>query len=158
MGNKPANVRVTTDQKSGEVKAKITKAKVSDLHIYFPQCDLDCRISINIEAEWQGSVDELEQMNPAGDKADRHKDRLSYTQGNYRVDLTQVTQPEPGPSNTMRMSKRHELEIELDADAVIEQGRRAMRGEAHNYDFLVEGFVNNIRLMARKARDLASPT
>jgi hypothetical protein len=37
-------------------------------------------------------------MNPAGDKADRHKDRLSYTQGNYRVDLTQVTQPEPGPS------------------------------------------------------------
>lgn len=98
MGNKPANVRVTTDQKSGEVKAKITKAKVSDLHIYFPQCDLDCRISINIEADWQGSVDELEQMNPAGDKADRHKDRLSYAQGNYRVDLTQVTQPEPGPS------------------------------------------------------------
>ncbi|ROW14258.1 hypothetical protein VPNG_04302 [Cytospora leucostoma] len=140
-----------------QVKAKITKAKVSDLHIYFPQCDLDCRISINIEAEWQGPVDELEQVNPAGDKADRHKDRLSYTQGNYRVDLTQVTQPEPGPSNTTRMSKRHELEIELDADAVIEQGRRAMRGEAHNYDFLIEGFVNNIRLMARKARDLVSP-
>ncbi|KAK7732493.1 mRNA-capping enzyme subunit beta [Cytospora paraplurivora] len=157
MGNKPANVRITTDQKSGQVKAKITKAKVSDLHIYFPQCDLDCRISINIEAEWQGPVDELEQVNPAGDKADRHKDRLSYTQGNYRVDLTQVTQPEPGPSNTTRMSKRHELEIELDADAVIEQGRRAMRGEAHNYDFLIEGFVNNIRLMARKARDLVSP-
>lgn len=59
--------------------------------------------------------------------------------------------------NTTRMSKRHELEIELDADAVIEQGRKAMRGEAHNYDFLIEGFVNNIRLMARKARDLASP-
>ncbi|KUI64166.1 mRNA-capping enzyme subunit beta [Cytospora mali] len=157
MGNKPANVRVTTDQKSGEVKAKITKAKVSDLHIYFPQCDLDCRISINIEAEWHGSVDDLEQMNPSGDKADRHKDRLSYTQGNYRVDLTQVSQPEPGPSNTTRMNKRHELEIELDADAVIEQGRKAMRGEAHNYDFLIEGFVNNIRLMARKARDLVSP-
>lgn len=98
MGNKPANVRITTDQKSGQVKAKITKAKVSDLHIYFPQCDLDCRISINIEAEWQGPVDELEHVNPASDKADRHKDRLSYTQGNYRVDLTQVTQPEPGPS------------------------------------------------------------
>lgn len=55
------------------------------------------------------------------------------------------------------MSKRHELEIELDADAVIEQGRKAMRGETHNYDFLIEGFVNNIRLMARKARDLGLP-
>lgn len=53
--------------------------------------------------------------------------------------------------------KIHELEIELDAGAVIDQGGRAMRGEPHNYDFLVEGFVNNIRMLARKARDLVPP-
>lgn len=30
-----------------------------------------------------------------------------------------------------------------------------MEGQPHNYDFLVEGFVNNIRLLSRKARELA---
>lgn len=32
-----------------------------------------------------------------------------------------------------------------------------MRQEQHNYDFLVEGFVNNIRLLARKAREIVPP-
>lgn len=59
--------------------------------------------------------------------------------------------------HTSHQVKIHELEIELDAGAVIDQGGRAMRGEPHNYDFLVEGFVNNIRMLARKARDLAPP-
>lgn len=52
------------------------------------------------------------------------------------------------------VKKIHELEIELDAEAVVDQGRRAMDGQPHNYDFLVEGFVNNIRLLSRKAREL----
>lgn len=59
--------------------------------------------------------------------------------------------------HTSHQIKIHELEIELDAGAVIDQGGRAMRGEPHNYDFLVEGFVNNIRMLARKARDLVPP-
>lgn len=92
-------VRVTTER-TGRVVAKIVKAKVADLHIHFPQCDLDCRISVNVEIEWEGPVDGLEQVTQdgalRGDKPDRHKDRLSYTQGNYKVDLTQVTQPEAG--------------------------------------------------------------
>ncbi|KAL1850126.1 mRNA-capping enzyme subunit beta [Diaporthe australafricana] len=160
LGNKSTAVRVTTDQKTGKAKAAIIKGKVADLHIVFPQCDLDCRISVNVEVDWTHPIDELEEMNQAGgrdSKADRHKDRLSYKQGNYRVDLTQVTQTEPGPNHTTHHVKVHELEIELDAGAVIEQGGRAMRGEPHNYDFLVEGFVNNIRMLARKARDLVPP-
>lgn len=59
--------------------------------------------------------------------------------------------------HTSHQVKIHELEIELDAGAVIDQGGRAMRGEPHNYDFLVEGFVNNIRMLARKAREMAPP-
>lgn len=174
-------MRVTSDQKTGKAKAAIIKGKVADLHIVFPQCDLDCRISVNVEVDWTHPIDELEELNQVGgrdSKSDRHKDRLSYRQGNYRVDLTQVTQTEPGPNvchpsrpfllpsqsntdtlkHTSHQVKIHELEIELDAGAVIDQGGRAMRGEPHNYDFLVEGFVNNIRMLARKARDLVPPS
>lgn len=101
LGNKSAAVRVTSDQKTGKAKAAIIKGKVADLHIVFPQCDLDCRISVNVEVDWTHPIDELEELNQAGgrdSKSDRHKDRLSYRQGNYRVDLTQVTQTEPGPN------------------------------------------------------------
>lgn len=94
------SLRVTREQKSGQVVARIVKIKVADLHIMFPQCDLDCRISVNVEVNYDGPVEQLEQIPQEGaaavrgGKADRHKDRLSYTQGNYKVDLTQVTQPE----------------------------------------------------------------
>jgi hypothetical protein len=60
--------------------------------------------------------------------------------------------------HTSHQVKIHELEIELDAGAVLDQGGRAMRGEPHNYDFLVEGFVNNIRTLARKAREMVPPS
>lgn len=94
------SVRVTTDR-AGKVVAKIVKAKVADLHLSFPQCDLDCRISVNVEIQWEGPLEGLEQTTQdgagfRGDKPDRHKDRLSYTHGNYKVDLTQVTQPDAG--------------------------------------------------------------
>ncbi|PSR78063.1 CYTH-like domain-containing protein [Coniella lustricola] len=151
-GLRSPSVRVTTER-GGRVVAKIIKVKVADLHIYFPMCDLDCRISVNVEVDYEGPVDEQPDGGPGvrADRADRHKDRLSYTQGLYKVDLTQVTQPDAGGQATAR--KIHELEIELNAAAVIDQGRRAMQSQPHNYDFLVEGFVNNIRLLARKARE-----
>lgn len=94
------SLRVTKEQKTGQVVARIVKIKMADLHIMFPQCDLDCRVTVNVEVNYDGPVEQLEQIpqeGPAtarGGKPDRHKDRLSYTQGNYKVDLTQVTQPE----------------------------------------------------------------
>lgn len=101
MMRRDASLRVTREQKTGQVVAKIVKVKVADLHLMFPQCDLDCRITVNVEATYDGPVEQLEQI--PGDaaaaragKPDRHKDRLSYTQGNYKVDLTQVTQPDAG--------------------------------------------------------------
>lgn len=91
-GRPHPTLRVTTD-KSGRVVAKIMKIKLSNLHIHFPMDDLDCRISVNIEVGYDGPVEGLEQLR---DRPDRHKDRLSYSQGPYRADLTQVTQPEAG--------------------------------------------------------------
>ena len=42
-------VRVTTDQKTGEILAKIIKCRLADLDVYSPQTSVDWRISVNIE-------------------------------------------------------------------------------------------------------------
>jgi polynucleotide 5'-triphosphatase len=47
------------------------------------------------------------------------------------------------------IEKEHELELELSAKEVREQGNRARSGEKHEYLALIEGMVDNIRLLAR---------
>ncbi|KAH7018487.1 CYTH-like domain-containing protein [Microdochium trichocladiopsis] len=155
----PLKARVTYDQTTGEVLAKIIKARVADLHIYMPHLPLDCRISINLEWEWDGPVEEITQNQiPNKERLpDRNKDRLSYTHGFYQVDLTQVTQQElPSSSNSLAVtkpiapSKEHELEIELDARAVLEHCGRARQGLPHKYPELIDGLLDNIRVLARR--------
>ena len=170
LGSRSRNVkvRVTYDQKTNEVLNKIVKARVADIHLHMPTCPMDCRISINLEMNWDGPVLELEQLPVQGERSpDRGKDRLSYKQGHYQIDLTQVTQtgvslsyfesftkdgPEEG-ANNLQNNKEHELEIELASRVLIDQGRKAMSGGVHKYPELVEGFVDNVRALARKARD-----
>ncbi|KXJ86858.1 CYTH-like domain-containing protein [Microdochium bolleyi] len=146
--------RVTYDQGTGEVLAKIIKARVADLHIYMPHLPLDCRISINLEWEWDGPVEEITQNQiPNKERLpDRNKDRLSYTHGFYQVDLTQVTQQElPGSLVvTKPTGKEHELEVELDAKAVMEHCNRARQGLPHKFPELVDGLLDNIRVLARR--------
>lgn len=84
-------VRVTHDQKTGQLLAKIIKARVADLDLYIPRCPLDCRISVNLEMRYDGDVDSLIQSADSPRMPDRNKDRLSYTQSHYQIDLTQVT-------------------------------------------------------------------
>lgn len=92
-------MRVTYDQKTKAVLNKIIKARVADIDIHMPNSPMDCRISINLEMNWDGAVEELEQSmaNQGERQPDRNKDRLSYTQGHYQIDLTQVTQGAGGP-------------------------------------------------------------
>ncbi|KAK3313150.1 CYTH-like domain-containing protein [Apodospora peruviana] len=154
-----AKVRVTYDQKTDEVLAKIVKCRIADISLHFPQCPLDCRISVNLEMEWDGEIDALERLSQASSRPSpphRNKDRLSYTHSHYQVDLTQVTQVTqvvPGPSNAQRQEKEHELEIEVASNVLIDQGRRAMDNRPHQYLELVEGLVNNVVLLARKAQE-----
>ncbi|KAM3431768.1 hypothetical protein NHJ13734_007155 [Beauveria thailandica] len=150
---KNVKARVTYDEKTGEVLNKIVKARVADIDLHLPQCPMDCRISINLEMDWDGPVDELEQLAgaPTQGITDRRKDRLSYKQGNYQIDLTQVTMP--GGQGSARGEKEHELEIEVSGAAVIEQGRRAMAGQPHGYQELIEGFLDNMRVLARKGKE-----
>jgi polynucleotide 5'-triphosphatase len=158
-------VRVSHDQKTGEVLAKIIKARIADLDIHNPQSPLDCRISINFEMRYDGDIEELKAIVPDQRIPDRNKDRLSYSQSYYQIDLTQVTQlvsvnvsPPPffclvSPSNTSqgvnKTEREHELEIELATAAVREQGQRAVAGQPNEYVALVEAFVDNVRLLAR---------
>lgn len=158
-------VRVTHNQKKDaedivKVKAKIIKARIADLDIYNPQTPLDCRISINFEMKFDGDVSELGPRSGP----DRKKDRLSYTQSLYQIDLTQVTQLatvnvsaiSPAYEKMLTFlkganqnTKEHELEIELQTSAVREQGQRAMRSEPNEYIPLIEGFIDNMRVLSR---------
>ncbi|KAL2061189.1 hypothetical protein VTL71DRAFT_7462 [Oculimacula yallundae] len=137
-------VRVTHDQKTGQPLAKIIKARIIDLDIYSPLTPLDCRISINFEMRFDGDIQEL------GEKsgADRNKDRLSYTQSMYQIDLTQVSQ-QVTVNGGVQHSKEHELEIELLTAAVRDQGQKAAAGEPNEYLSLVEGFLDNMRVLSR---------
>jgi len=85
-------VRVTHDQKTNQVLAKIIKARINDLDIYNPQSPLDCRISINLEMRYDGEIEDIIAAGIGERIPDRSKDRLSYTQSFYQIDLTQVTQ------------------------------------------------------------------
>ena len=172
--SKNVRVRVTHDQQTKEVLNKIVKARVADIDLHMPRAVMDCRLSINLEMNWDGSVEKLEQAtNPANRQPDRNKDRLSYSQGHYQIDLTQVTQTKSqtgtGVSHAVpwrkglpltlsqgpqRLEKEHELEIELSPGILIEQGERAKSNSPHRYPELVEGLVDNVRLLARKASEL----
>jgi hypothetical protein len=92
--------RVTYDQRNNQVLGKIVKVRVNDIDIHLPNCPLDCRISINLEVNWDGPIEELERLTVghAEKFPDRNKDRLSYTQSHYQIDLTQVSMMAPGPA------------------------------------------------------------
>ena len=86
-------VRVTTDQKTGAVLARIVKCRIADLDVYSPRTCLDWRISVNLEMNYEGDISQLQ---PAGDGqawkrgGERNKDRMSYRHLAYQIDLTQV--------------------------------------------------------------------
>ncbi|KAI3319307.1 mRNA triphosphatase CET1 [Xylariaceae sp. AK1471] len=150
--NAPLKARITYDQKTGNVLAKIVKARVADLHVHMPHLPLDCRISINIEWDWDGPVQEIEQNQiPNKDRQpDRNKDRLSYKHGFYQIDLTQVTQGTLGPQGqAASINKEHELEIELDSRVLYEHGQLLKDKQPNRYADLVDGLINNVRVLAR---------
>ncbi len=49
----------------------------------------------------------------------------------------------------IQTTKEHELEIELATSAVREQGQKAAAGEPNEYLTLVEGFIDNMRVLSR---------
>lgn len=84
-------VRVTTDQNTGEVLAKIIKCRVADMDVYSPRTPFDWRVSVNLEMEYGGDIRNLPVVDASkGGRGERNKDRMSYRHLAYQVDLTQV--------------------------------------------------------------------
>ncbi|OBT72999.1 hypothetical protein VF21_07860 [Pseudogymnoascus sp. 05NY08] len=135
-------VRITHDQKTGASLAQIIKTRVKDLDIYIPNSPLDCRISVNLEMRYDGDSEALARGSDKRNQPDRNKDRLSYTQSHYQIDLTQVT--------SASGDKEHELEIEIDTKTLVEQGQRLQSSQPHRYDALVEGLINNIHVLTKE--------
>jgi polynucleotide 5'-triphosphatase len=48
-----------------------------------------------------------------------------------------------------RVDKEHELEIEVSTAAIMDQGRKAASGEPNEYLALVEGLIDNVRVLSR---------
>ncbi|CAG8953920.1 hypothetical protein HYFRA_00010881 [Hymenoscyphus fraxineus] len=149
--NQSVSVRVTHDQKTDQVIAKIIKVRISNLDIYIPQHPLDCRISINFEWQYDGEIEEILSMGyrEKERRSDRQKDRLGYIQGPYQIDLTQVTH-DVLLNGVSRTEKEHELEIEVNTGAIREQGMRARDGAAHMYPTLVDGLLNNVIILSKE--------
>ncbi|KAA8615023.1 mRNA-capping enzyme subunit beta [Pyrenophora tritici-repentis] len=138
-------VRVTRDKNTGEFLRAIIKHRIGNLEVSSPKTEWDYRIGINLEIDFPGSVESLKPAVEGGKTVEsmkRQKDRMSYSWlGAYQVDLTQVTQ---GPS------KNHELELELTSDVLIAEADKARRNEANRYESLINGMMNNLRVLSRE--------
>lgn len=87
-----AKVRISTDQRTGQVLAKIVKVRVVDLDVYNPHTQFDWRISVNLEMNFEGDMRDLVGVMEGGKKApERNKDRMTYKHLAYQIDLTQVS-------------------------------------------------------------------
>ena len=158
-----AKVRITTDQKTGKELAKIVKARVADLDIYSPRTAFDWRVSVNLEMNYDGDMRDLVETTEGGKRADRNKDRMSYRHLAYQIDLTQVTTFEVSPESTVspkyshsqrpqstsKADKEHELEIEVSSAEVRRQGLLVKAHQVSQYEELIRGFVDNVRVLAR---------
>lgn len=152
-------LRVTRDLTSGQVLATIIKTRIKDIHVHnadrrFP---FDWRISINVEMNWEGDLKKL-LAETAGDVQGeasfrREKNRVSYRHLKSQIDLTQVT---PSPDAARKgEGPSHELEVELDSQEAKRQFHLVIQGQPNQYENLVKGFVNNVRILSGKGGFLA---
>ena len=134
LHHKKPKVRITRDAQSGQVGARIVKSRIADIQVHCPRANFDYRISVNLEMNWSGNV------GPSS-SPDRTKDRLSYDHSSFHYDLTKVT------SNNALGS--HELEVELDASMVMQQGKLLIERQPNKYNELIKGFLDNVRLLSQ---------
>ena len=141
-------VRITKDKQTGDVIAKVIKTSIADLNVYCPNHRYDWRVSINIEFQWEGSIDALEEFarttgNSRG--PNRNKDRLSYKHQFCQIDLTQVKVGQ-GPAFE---EISHELEVEFAIDVLRQQAQLAMTRQTNKYYDYMKVFLDNVRILAR---------
>ncbi|KAI0366667.1 mRNA capping enzyme [Pilatotrama ljubarskyi] len=145
-GGRGEKIRVTRDEKTGEVRECVRKIRLADLNVYSPKRAADWRISVNLEVPVPP---------PLGSPTHtRKKDRMSYSHEEFVIDLTQVTSTF-GPSSKPEVL--HELELELARPEYL-LATAAKRGDPNvpeqdrgAFDELIRAFVNNARILVRNA-------
>lgn len=140
------HIRVTRDNVTQEIvpNGVIKKTRIADLNVFCPAQPYDYRISINTETPISPP------QNMSQPTFSREKDRLSYTQQNFSVDLTQVI-----------MANRigeplHELEIEIrDVNYLMHLANEAQHMKDGServwtkFEDHILVLLNNIRLLIR---------
>ncbi|KAJ2389597.1 mRNA-capping enzyme subunit beta [Coemansia sp. RSA 2611] len=150
-------VRVTRNKETGEVLQVITKSKIADLNIYSPRTKLDIRITINEERPLE--IPDTEANKPI---LERHKDRLSYRQDIWSVDLTQVVSPEhevgpanpyaTGPPKTAPAVTTHELELEVAQPEVwLAERAKVAANQPNNFHEMTHIFLGNLKALVKRA-------
>ncbi|KAI0357345.1 mRNA capping enzyme [Trametes cingulata] len=145
-GGRGDKIRVTRDEKTGEVRECVRKVRLANLNIYSPKRFADWRISVNLEVPVPP---------PLGSPTHtRKKDRMSYSHEEFVIDLTQVTST-MGPNSKPEIL--HELELELARPEYL-LATAAKRGDPNvpeqdrgAFDELIRAFVNNARILVRNA-------
>lgn len=140
------HIRVTRDNETQDIvpNGVIRKTRIADLNVFCPTQPYDYRISINTETPTSLP------KNMSHPTFSREKDRLSYTQQNFSVDLTQVIMV------NRAYEPLHELEIEIrDVNYLMHLANEAqhMKGGPERLWTKFEDHVlillNNIRLLIR---------
>ena len=139
-------VRVTRDAKTGEIKDKIIKIRLDDIEVFCPfkPNQYDYRISISVVYKYPFDVDGLEEALENGVSQDRRKDRMSYTHQDMQLDLTQIRDPQDPDAEP-----KHEMEVELKPERVLEEGRKSLQGMQNHYESLIGTFLNYVRALSR---------
>ncbi|KAF8262280.1 CYTH-like domain-containing protein [Lactarius quietus] len=141
-------IRVTRNEKTGEVLATVKKVRLGNLDVYNPKRAADWRVSVNVE---------VPVAHPLGSATHtRRKDRISYAHEEFSVDLTQVASFGASGSQPELL---HELELEF-ANPQLLTAAAAKRGDENSpelersaFDELIRAFVNNARILARNASE-----
>jgi len=139
-------IRVTRNEKTGDVLEVMKKVRLGSLDIYCPKRAADWRISVNLE---------ITVPPPLGSSTHtRRKDRLSYSHEEFNIDLTQVT-------STMGANSKpeilHELELEIRrpeylVSTALNRAQPTVSDlEQGAFDELIRAFVNNARILVRNA-------
>ncbi|KAK7469028.1 mRNA-capping enzyme subunit beta [Stygiomarasmius scandens] len=142
-------VRVTRDEKTGNVVEVMKKIRLGDLNIFSPQRSADWRVSVNLE---------VPVSHPVGSATHtRRKDRLSYSHEEFVIDLTQVTSNSGGSHEVL-----HELEVEIARGELLVNAAAKRNDpnvpehERYAFDELIRAFVNNARILVRNSDPTAS--
>jgi len=141
-------IRVTRDERTGELVECVRKIRLKDLNIFSPKRAADWRISVNLE---------VPVPQPSGTPTHtRRKDRISYSHEEFSIDLTQVTSTASGGGAPEVL---HELELEISRPSLL-LSTAMKRGdlnvpehERSAFDELIRAFVNNARILVRNAGD-----